>query len=389
MSRQPISTCSQDSEASRSPRKPPGSKRSRCAKKSPDASGSSEKPGGSRSTPTSQNSTGDDTGAFPFLLGDHPASQPAEPGNRAARKMTAGSGTKLFAFLPNHGRIALFSRTLLGSSIWRSTEYLLRWQVMGVPRVISETYLLAQDEPSCALDSPQLRERLWIVGFMADTESRGLGEHGSASGETGHPDERGESNMGGADSDGPDAKHARDRRRQTSARSQPGQELDRPDSDGDVADTAGPSGTEQGRKSRRTSRRHSPEDHAPESGRTDKGLADAPEQHGRGREHAAPFSRWGDTLLADSERERRERGSERPDDPEDERNWSETFDAITRLHWDSYQWTSCSDGKFRRTPDEPFDVVTGLHRSVLAALGNAILPQAAFPILHAIRPHVR
>jgi hypothetical protein len=62
--------------------------------------------------------------------------------------MTAGSGTKLFAFLPNHGRIALFSRTLLGSSIWRSTEYLLRWQVMGVPRVISETYLLAQDEPS-------------------------------------------------------------------------------------------------------------------------------------------------------------------------------------------------------------------------------------------------
>jgi hypothetical protein len=55
---------------------------------------------------------------------------------------------KVCAFLPSHGRIALFSRTLLGSSIWRSTEYLLRWQVMGVPRVISETYLLAQDEPS-------------------------------------------------------------------------------------------------------------------------------------------------------------------------------------------------------------------------------------------------
>jgi hypothetical protein len=144
----PISTCSQDSEASRSPRKPPASKRSPCAKKSRAASGSSEKHGGSRSTPTSQSSTGDDTGAFPFLLADHPASQPAEPGNKAARMMTAGSGTKLFAFLPNHGRIALFSRTLLGSSIWRSTEYLLRWQVMGVPRVISETYLLAQDEPS-------------------------------------------------------------------------------------------------------------------------------------------------------------------------------------------------------------------------------------------------
>jgi 5-methylcytosine-specific restriction endonuclease McrA len=144
----PISTCSQDSEASRSPRKPPASKRSPCAKKSRAASGSSEKHGGSRSTQTSPTSTGDDTGAFPFLLADHPANQRAEPGNNSARMMTAGSGMKVSAFLPNHGRMALFSRTLLGSSIWRSTEYLLRWQVLGVPRVISETYLLVQDERS-------------------------------------------------------------------------------------------------------------------------------------------------------------------------------------------------------------------------------------------------
>jgi hypothetical protein len=194
VSSQPISTCSQDSEASRSPRKPPASKRSPCAKKSRGASGSSEKHGGSRSTPTSQSSTGDDTGAFPFLLADHPANQPAEPGNNSARRMTAGSGEKLFAFLPNHGRIALFSRTLLGSSIWRSTEYLLRWQVMGVPTgnlgdlftrsgravidaILEEIRAHCYEVqpvivPACALDSPQLRERLWLVGFMADTHER-------------------------------------------------------------------------------------------------------------------------------------------------------------------------------------------------------------------------
>jgi site-specific DNA-cytosine methylase len=272
--------------------------------------------------------------------------------------------------------------------------------------------------PACALDSPQLRERLWIVGFMADTHERrrsqsngslcprrdaaqyarefmalpaGPGREGADAERrsTRRGSESRSRDVGGAYGDGSDTKHARDGRRQTSARRKSRQEPDRPDSDSDVADTAGPSGTEQRREPRRIARRDSSEDHAPESGRTDQGLADATEQHGRGREHAAPVSRWGDTLLADSERERRERWSVGSDEPEDERSWSETFDAITRLHWEPYQWTSCSDDKFRRTPDEPFDVVNGLHRSVLAALGNAILPQAAFPILRAIRPHVR
>jgi hypothetical protein len=148
VSRQPISTCAQGSGASPSPRKPPGSKRSRSAKANRDASVSSDERGASRSTPTSQNSTVGATGELALSLEDSPANQRAEPGNNSARMMTAGSGMKVSAFLPNHGRMALFSRTLLGSSIWRSTEYLLRWQVMGVPRVIAETYLLVQDEQS-------------------------------------------------------------------------------------------------------------------------------------------------------------------------------------------------------------------------------------------------
>jgi site-specific DNA-cytosine methylase len=271
--------------------------------------------------------------------------------------------------------------------------------------------------PACSLDSPQLRERLWIVGFMADTHERrrspdealcprrnaaeyarefmavaaGPGREGADTKRrsTRRGSKLGARDVGGANGDRPDSEHARDRRGQEGPGRESRQESDRPDSDGDVADTAGPSGTEQGRKSRRASRRETAADHAPESGRTHQGLADPAEQHGRGREHAAPFGRWGDTLLADSERERRQRGSIGSDDAEEERSWSETLDAITRLHWEPYQWTSCSDGKFRRTPVEPFDVVNGLHRSVLTALGNAILPQAAFPILHAMRPHIR
>ena len=52
--------------------------------------------------------------------------------------------------------------------------------------------------------------------------------------------------------------------------------------------------------------------------------------------------------------------------------------------WDSYHWTPCADGKLRRTPDDSFGLVDGLHRSVLAALGNSIVPQVAYEIIKAI-----
>jgi len=52
--------------------------------------------------------------------------------------------------------------------------------------------------------------------------------------------------------------------------------------------------------------------------------------------------------------------------------------------WDRSIWTSCADGKFRRTPDDSFGLVDGLHRSVLAALGNTINPYVAYEIIKAI-----
>jgi len=53
-------------------------------------------------------------------------------------------------------------------------------------------------------------------------------------------------------------------------------------------------------------------------------------------------------------------------------------------HWSRYLWTPCADGKLRRTPDDSFGLVDGLHRSVLAGLGNSIVPQVAYEVIKSI-----
>jgi site-specific DNA-cytosine methylase len=52
--------------------------------------------------------------------------------------------------------------------------------------------------------------------------------------------------------------------------------------------------------------------------------------------------------------------------------------------WGDAIWLPCADGKLRRAPDDSFGVVDGLHRSVLAALGNSIVPQVAERIIAAM-----
>lgn len=329
--------------------------------------------------------------------------------------------------------------------------------------------------PACAVNSPQLRMRIWIVGFRSDRGRRIIGELADANNGRGpQPDEevcpgrdaaqhagqpvadaerpghekRGDQSgvsrgarrrdawpnvklgrpwdVAEPDGDGPDSRRdARDGRGQEGAGSACRDEPDRRggeseladakhgrlgeeretaeprDQDGrlhqrsgagNVADPAGSPGPKQFGESGERARRTAPAIDPAESRGLDGELADPEEQHGRGRETAAeregwpPLDRWwGDSVLADPECLRRLWRSQRPLDA-DGRGWfDETLDAVARLHWESYEWTACSDDKIRRTPIEPFDVVDGLHRSILAALGNAVVPQLVFRLLLVIR----
>lgn len=63
-----------------------------------------------------------------FAEGRHANPYPS-PGSAEARRTTAGSGRKLCALLKSASPAGVFSRTLLESSIWASTEYLLTWKI--------------------------------------------------------------------------------------------------------------------------------------------------------------------------------------------------------------------------------------------------------------------
>jgi hypothetical protein len=127
-----ISTFSLELGDSPLPQERPDSKRSRSASQTSDAGLSSNQPGACPSNPTSENSTARSTVTFTeeslFSPEDLLASLPAVPGSREAKEMTAGSGRKLCACLTRVSRIASFSRILLESSTWGSTEYFLRWE---------------------------------------------------------------------------------------------------------------------------------------------------------------------------------------------------------------------------------------------------------------------
>jgi site-specific DNA-cytosine methylase len=291
--------------------------------------------------------------------------------------------------------------------------------------------------PACAVNSPQLRMRIWIVGFRSDRGRRIIGQLadanngcGSQSHEEirpgrdaaqhagqpvadaereGHEKRGDQSGVSGGtrrrvawpntqlgrpwdvaepDGNGPDARRdTGDGRRQEGPRRPRRHESDRRGGEGELADA------EHGRLGEKREAAEPRDQDGRLHQRSGAGeLADAEEQHGRGRETATESEGWppsdgwwGDSVLADPECLRRLWRSQRPLDA-DGRGWfDETLDAVARLHWESYEWTACSDDKIRRTPIEPFDVVDGLHRSILAALGNAVVPQLVFRLLLVIR----
>ena len=64
---------------------------------------------------------------------DSPASRSALPGSEEARKMTVTSGRRCLEFYGSFGPVGLLVRTLLESSIWRSTRCLLTWKMQDTP----------------------------------------------------------------------------------------------------------------------------------------------------------------------------------------------------------------------------------------------------------------
>jgi site-specific DNA-cytosine methylase len=184
------------------------------------------------------------------------------------------------------------------------------------------------------VDSPQLRHRIWIVGFLAHSSrytQRGIREAAGTDRERARqPLQQDDGGLAytGRERGGQDESWRRENRRAIDRRSTP---LDMADS------------TEPGREGRDSKR--APNGRSPE--RAEGELADAPEQH------------W-----PVAGREALERG------------W---------CAWQNSVWMPCADGKLRRAPDDSFDVVNGLHRSILSALGNSIVPQVAYQILKAIK----
>jgi DNA (cytosine-5)-methyltransferase 1 len=206
------------------------------------------------------------------------------------------------------------------------------------------------DIPACAVDSPQLRHRIWIIGFLADTEKRGQRTNGSASRESGYANQRDKSLLADSDSQ---------RRR-----------LGRAEVVGSVQERqreverdaiAQPSGGDDMANARRERSWENESERGPERGTVDR--------------------RDCESELADGHSERRERrGAESR-----EAQRGQSLGSASGLHWQNSVWVPCADGKLRRAPDDSFSLVDGLHRSVLGALGNSIVPQVACEILKAVK----
>ena len=87
--------------------------------------------------------------------------------------MTVGSGQRLFALLRNAGPIGSFSRILLASSTWASTEYFLSWRHSATK---SRRRLIFRLVPWTARSS-DIESGLWATPRAEDSEQTGAHGH--------------------------------------------------------------------------------------------------------------------------------------------------------------------------------------------------------------------
>ena len=90
---------------------------------------------------------------------DSPASRSALPGSEEARKMTVTSGLKCLELYRNSGPLGSLVRTLLGSSIWRSTRCALTWKTKDTPSRRLLFRLVPSTRRTGATDAPLSEEK--------------------------------------------------------------------------------------------------------------------------------------------------------------------------------------------------------------------------------------
>ena len=135
---------------------------------------------------------------------DSPASRSALPGSEEARTMTVTSGRRCLEYCGMFGPVGLLVRTLLESSIWRSTRCLLTWKMRGTPA----RRLLFQLVPSTP---PHRRDRVAIVAYSEVCGLQGLRTGGEP--ERGTPSEAGTAERRGDVSDTESAERNRTEQR--------------------------------------------------------------------------------------------------------------------------------------------------------------------------------
>ena len=102
-----------------------------------------------------------------FFQGDFPVNRSPSPGSAEAQQMTVTSGRKCSGLSRIYGPLGLLEKTLLESSIWRSTRCYLTWR----PKATPQGRLLFQ----LAVSMPRTAEtgsQLWL-GTMTASQTGG------------------------------------------------------------------------------------------------------------------------------------------------------------------------------------------------------------------------
>lgn len=116
--------------------------------------------------------------------GDSRASRSVQPGSEEARMMTVTSGRKCLELSKNSGPLGLLEKTLLESSIWRSTRRYLTWKIKATKQGRLLFQLAASMPRTCGADA-----LLWHTPTARDSKGANSTAHLIREGRRNHTDQ--------------------------------------------------------------------------------------------------------------------------------------------------------------------------------------------------------